>query len=219
MNQTSRRAFIVAAAATAAAGPALAQANKSVSCDKVFVFLENYLKIPAAERDRFILAYYLRIDGQPPKGLNAWLGAGAERIPVPIAADGRVQRLPTLAQLKAKTPLVFDVPDSTKFSLSMTIEPVARPAAEMKAADLAAAVAQAAKGAKKAAGLLGAVAPKMESVTFRGVAAGTVVHANGSTSALPLVKGQPVFQPGKLKTAAILKFAKAPAQMMIGPAA
>ena len=215
---TSRRAFLAAAAATALAGPALAAGSKTVPCDKAFPFLDNYLKIPAAERTRFTLAYYLQVDAKPPKNLKGWLGEGAARAPVPIAADGRVQRLPTLAQLKAKTPLSFDVPETTKFSVNMVIEPLVRPAAEISAADLALAVAQAAKGAKKAAGLMSVAVPKMESVVFKGVSAGTVVHADGRTAALPVIKGSPVFEPGKQKGATTLKFARAPSQMMIAPA-
>ncbi|HYE43769.1 MAG TPA: hypothetical protein VEA15_10285 [Caulobacteraceae bacterium] len=216
MTSSTRRAFLAAVAATAAAGPAFAAADKTVPCDKVFPFLENYLKIPAAERNRFTVAYYLMVDGKAPKGLQGWLGTGATRTAVPIGADGKVQRLPTLAQLKAKTPLTFDGMEAAKFSINMVVEPLMRPAVEIKAAELSLAVAQAAKGAKKAAGLMAVAVPKLDRVLFKGVSAGTVVHADGKTTPMTVVKGSPVFDPEKQKTAATLRFARAPSQMLIG---
>ena len=214
---TTRRA-LTAVALSDAASPALA-AGKSVEVGKAFPYLENYWKLPAAERSRFITAYYLKRDGKAASGLTGTIVQGATRTPFRVGAGGRVATLPTLAQIRAKAMLEFDVPESTKFNMSMVIEPTARPAAEMNAAELAAAVTQSSKGARKVAGLMGLAMPAITAVLFKGVASGTAVHADGRTTALPTVKGMVVFEPSKLKTAKTLRFPKVPAQLLLGPAA
>ena len=213
---TSRRLFLASALAFAAT-PALA-AGKSVEVAKAFPYLENYWKLPPKDRSRFVLAYYLKRDGRPASGLNGVIVSGGTRTPLRIGADGRVAPLPTLTQIRAKAKLEFDVPESTKFNMSMVIEPLARPAAEMNAADLALTVAQAARGARKVAGLMGLAMPPIDAVLFKGVASGTVVHADGRTAALPRRDGLVVFQPSALKTAKTLRFPKAPSQLVLGPA-
>ena len=214
MTQT-RRALLASAAALAAT-PAVAAANKTVEVGKAFGYLENYWKLPAAERSRFVPAYYLMRDGKPATGLKAVIVHGAVRTPVNISARGRVTPLPTLAQIRAKAKLEIEVPASTKFSMTMAIEPALRPAAEMSASDLALAVAQASKGAKKVAGLMSLAAPTLDRIVFQGVTAGTVVHTDGRSTALPLMGTKPYFAPAKLKTAKTLRFDRAPYQMVVG---
>lgn len=216
MSQT-RRALIASALALAAA-PAWAADKKSVEVGKAFPYLENYWKLPAGERSRFAVVYYLKRDGRPAAGLRGAIVQGAARTPVSVAATGRVSPLPTLAQIRGGANIEFDVPADTKFSMSMQIEPTVRPAAEMSAPELALAVTQAAKGAKKVAGLMGMAMPTIAAVAFKGVSAGTVVHADGRTAALPVKEGMPFFQPAKLRTAATLKFARAPSQLLLAPA-
>lgn len=215
----ARRALVASVLALAAAqSPALAFAaeKKSVEAGKVFPYLENYWKLPAGERNHFQVAYYLQRDGKPATGVKAALVLGAVRTPLNVAANGRVSPLPTLAQIKAGAKVEFEVPAQTKFSMSLLIEPLARPAAEMSAPELALAVTQSAKGAKKVAGLMGLAMPTITQAVFKGVASGQAVHADGHVTALPVVKGSPVFEPGKLATARTLKFPKIPAQVLLG---
>lgn len=212
------RRVLLASALAFAATPAFAADKKSVEVGKAFPYLENYWKLPAGERSRFAVVYYLKRDGRPAAGLKGAIVLGAARTPVSVGATGRVSPLPTLAQIRGGAKLEFDVPADTKFSMSMQIEATVRPAAEMSAPELALAVAQAAKGAKKVAGLMGMAMPTIAAVAFKGVSAGTVVHADGRTAALPVKEGMPFFQPAKLRTAATLKFARAPAQLLLAPA-
>lgn len=216
MSQTRR--VLVASILALAASPAIAAGKKSVEVGKAFPFLENYLKLPAGERSRFTVAYYLKRDGRPAVGLKGSIIMGDTRTPLTVQANGKVSPLPTLAQLRGGAKVEFDVPEGTRMSISLSVEATMRPAIEMSAAELALAVAQAAKGAKKAAGLLGVGMPTLASVMFKGVSAGTVVHADGHTTALPLKDGSPLFQPAKLRTAATLKFARAPSQLLLAPA-
>lgn len=217
MSRPTRRRLLIAGLAAAAAGPALAQAGgKSVEIGKAFVYLENYLKLPAAERSRFTVAYYLASGGKPATGIKAWIVHGGARTPVAIGEHGRVMRLPTLAQVRGKAMLHLDAPAATQFNMSMALEPLLRPAAELPAADLALGVVQASKGARRMAGLLGLAVPRIERVIFKGAPSGVAILADGRRAPLPLQKGLPVFEPAKLKTAVTLKFPKAPTQMMIG---
>lgn len=208
----SRRGLLVGAAAFAVAGPAAAE---TVAIAKAFPFLEAYLKLPPQERNRFTLAYYLTRDGKPAEDLKVWIADGATKTPVPVGPKGKLERLPTLAQLQSKSvKTVFDAPETAKLGINLAVEPTARPAPEMDAAELALAVAQAAKGAKKAAGLVGFAVPKLQKVRIR-AASGQVVFADGRTQALPIEAGSVVFEPAKLKGAVKLRFPAAPERMLI----
>lgn len=217
MTQLSRRGLIAAVAASAVAGPAFA-AERLVPVGKIFPFLDVYLKIPAAERSRFTMAYRFTAGGKPAAGLKLSIVEGGQRTPLPVGPDGRALRLPTLQQLQSKAQVAVEAAAGQKFGVSLSVEPLVRPAAEMSAPELAMAVTQAASGAKRAAGVMGFAVPKFERVWLFGAQGGQVVYANGAKAALPVVKGAPVFDPAAHRNAKTLLFAKAPARMEIGPA-
>jgi hypothetical protein len=203
----ARRTLLLAAAAAMLAGSALA-AEKVVEAKKMFPYLEAFLKLPAAERTRFSLTYVFRQDGHP-ASQAMWIVEGATRTPLRLV-EGRVQRLPTLAQLEdGKIAIAAD--PATKFSVAMDALPAAPPAAEMDARDLAAAVAQAEAGVRKLAGPLGFMAPKITEALFHGASGGKVRFADGRRAALPLDKGTPAFNPANLPGAVSVRFQKAPA--------
>lgn len=208
-----RRAVLAGMAATLVAAPAAA-AGKLVEAKKVFPFLEAYWKLPPAERSRFRMAYAFKLDGRPLTG-GMWLVDGAQRVALPLRADGRVERLPTLAQLD-RAKIQVDVPEKSKVGVSLSLEPAMAPAAEMDARELAAAVAQAQVGAKKAAGLMALAMPKIRGVAFHGVASGEAELADGRRVALPLVKGVVSFDPKAMARARVLRFPRAPARVEIG---
>jgi hypothetical protein len=217
MPNLSRRVALAAFVALAIAGQAEA-AGKTVELGKAFPYLEDYLRIPAAERSRFVLAYYLMRGGRPAAGLKAWIVQGAQQTPVPIGADGRVQHLPSLQQLQAKAKLATDAPADTKFQLSLQIEPLVRTGPEVDAQQLFLAVAQADAGVRKAAGVLGFAAPKMTRVYFKGGAGAEAVWADGHRVRLGLLKGLSYFDVPTQKGARVIRFTKPPVQMEIGPA-
>ena len=207
MTQTSRRTLLAGVLALAAF-PAVAS-DKLVDPKKVFRYLDEYLKLPAVERSRFRINYYLRV-GSKPLTAPVWLVEGAKRTPVPLrVGDGRVERLPTAAQL-ANAKVQIGVDEGTKLGLSIGIETSAPLSAEMDAREVAAALAQAAVGVKKAAGIMAMAMPKLTEVAFPGVASGEVITTDGKHISLPLVKGAPTFKPADFPTARTLKFPKAP---------
>lgn len=214
-----RRALIAAAAAAAlfAAGPVFAaETPEPLPAKKLFPFLDLYLGIPAADRSRFVMAYYLRSNGKPATGVTLTLiSAGGAKSVIPIAADGRLLKTPGLADLKDGHVTIAKTDPAAKFQLSMEMQPVARLADVLSAAEFAAAIAQCKAAIKAKAGLIGFAAPKIEQVLFAGVTAGTAVMADGKTTPLPLFKGMPAYDPAALPGVASLKFAKAPARAML----
>ena len=220
-----RRMALAGALALAVAGGAAAQdkakAAKPPPVGKVFRFLDAYLGIPAAERSRFTLAYYLRQPGDrpPPPGVRVWVVQGSQRTELPVAASGRLAH-PTLAMLTNKAATVkVDRPNpDLNLNLSMELEATARPAAQLNAADLVAAVDQANRGIKRAAGVIGFAVPRMAGVKLEGAGSGEVVLADGRRAPLPVVGGSPAFMPASFPTARTLVLARAPGRLLIGPA-
>jgi hypothetical protein len=212
MSQASRRTLLTGAFALLAL-PAAAS-DKLVDPNKVFPYLAAYLKLPAAERSRFRTTYSFH-NGPQPLVVPVWLVEGDKRTQLPLAPDGQAQRLPTVAQLQTAK-LQVDVPAGTKLGVTLSIEPLMRPAAEMDAREVAAALAQAAVGVKKAAGLMAMAMPKLTQISFLGVPSGEVILADGKRAALPLLKGVPSFAPADFPTAKTLRFPKAPTKLDMG---
>ena len=205
----SRRAVLAGVAAFALAGPARAE-ERLVPAKKVFPYFDAYLRIPPAKRSRFSLADVLVKD----RPTAMWLVDGQQRTPVPVSAEGRLLRLPTAAQWESGQ-VAISGPTGAKYGVALKLEALVSPAAEMDAATLAAAVAQANDGIKTAMGVASLVIPKIDGVTFQGVTAGEVIYADGRRAALPVVKGAPTFEPGKQAGAKTLKFAKAPSALLL----
>lgn len=195
------------------AAPAAQAAPKSVEASRVFPFLEDYLKLPAAERNRFTPAYYLH-QGDQPLVAPAWLIDGAQRTPIPIRADGRIEVLPS-AQALARDKVEIGVPAGTKLGVSMSIEPTLAPAADMDARELAAVIAQAAVGARKAAGIKAVVMPKLTSISFVGSGSGEVEFNDGRRAPLPLAHGAPSYNPSITTNAKRIRLAKVPLKLNI----
>ena len=212
MSHRFRRSAALLVLLLAAATPAMAE--KSVPVGKALPYLEAYLKLPAAERTRFAPAYYFRIGAQP-MAVPVWLVQGGVRTAMPLNAQGRMERLPTLAQL-ADGKLTFGVDPAVKFGVRLQIEPTMAPAADLDAHELAAAIAQAATGERKAAGVLARVAPKLKEVGFVGVASGEVEFSDGRKAALPLVDGVPTYSPTALPNARRIRLPKVPDRLELG---
>jgi hypothetical protein len=203
---TSRRAALAAMVGVLLAGGAAAQ-TRTVSLEpkKFFQYLDIYYRIPAQDRSRFTLAYYV-------KPTSAKFRIGGQ--PLPVGPDGRV-RLPSEAMLKSKQPLVIEAPAGTKISADGGLEPTLRPDTEVNARELAAAVAQANQGIKRAAGLIRFVVPTLDAVVFPGAGSGEVVLADGRRARLPVVEGAPAFQPLAWPTAQRVVLARTPARMQL----
>lgn len=228
---TERRAVWALAAALVIGGltavvtapePAFAQAAKpkpKIKPKQIFPYWENYLRIPAAERTRFHLAYTLTSNGKPLTDVALFAVDGARREPIAIGPDGRL-RPPSLDFFRSKT-AVIEAPTATgrAFNVQMELLATAPPAREMDAATVAAAIDQANAGIRKAAGPIGMVAPKMARMVFEGAGSGEAVDAQGRRTPLPTAAGgDPVFQPAAMPNARRLLFARTPVKLQLATA-
>lgn len=219
MSATRRDMILTAAALAVAPGAALAADDKKKPgppLKKVFPYYDLYLGIPAAERSRFVMAYYLKVNGKPGGGQNLFMVMpGGGRTLLTQAADGRVTRMPTLAEMKDGVLDVDRKNPTDKFSISMEMQPVVRLGETISAADLVAAIDQCNTAIKKRAGVIGFAVPKMEQVLFAGAPAGNALLADGKTAPLPQFKGMAFYRPSALPGAQSLKFGKAPSRALL----
>jgi hypothetical protein len=206
-------AALAALAAVGASGVQAQGRTVEIPLKKLFPYLEPYLSLPPQARSKFVMVYRMEVQGAAPSAVTLTYPGGGV---VPIAADGRVRRLPTLSMLQANGKAVAAAPKGSKVGVDLALEPVMQPAADLEARELSLAVTQAAAGAKKAAGVFGFAVPKFDRVVFKGAAGGQAIRADGSAVALPVVKGDPVFEPARHGGAVRLRFARPPSRMTIG---
>lgn len=229
INTSAVAAALMASFALAApaSGPATAQTKSAAAAEakrapikKAFPYLDAYLKIPAAERSRFALAYRLQSkNGGPPGAVRVYVHQGATRTELPVAADGQILRLPALAMLNDKTATIsVGKPTPAPLGIDMSLEATADPATQMSAPEIAAAVDQANRGIKRAAGVVGFAVPTMGAAYFNLAGSGQVVMVDGRRAALPVMgTGSPYFAPASWPGARTLVFAKAPTRISLGP--
>ncbi|MFT4254085.1 MAG: hypothetical protein QM608_16580, partial [Caulobacter sp.] len=157
--------------------------------------------------------YGLTRDGKPAAGLKATLvEASGARTPLPINAEGRIERLPTLAQLQGGAKVEFDAPADAKFGSTLIIEPVLKPAAEYDAGELKTVLESTNAVIGKAAGPMAMLAPKMTGFSFPGATGGVVIGSDGRTQALPLAGKTPIYRLSDFKGAARIRLSGAPSQ-------
>lgn len=210
-----RRRGVLLGIVAAAMAPtmALAAGKPPVKLAKVFGYLDKYLAIPPAQRNRFVLAYYIQMNGKPAAGLKAFIvEPDGKRAPIVLGADGKVLRLPTAAQL-ATADFVADVPADTKLGVRLELEPTAAPAQEFNPRELEQAIVQANAGMSKAAGLISFALPKLTGVTFPGAGSGKARLGDGREVALPVAEGAPFYDAKLIKGAVAILLAHAPARL------
>jgi hypothetical protein len=217
----SSRRFVLAALAALTLGPSAMAADRTVTlpAKKLFPYLDAYLSLAPGERSRFAMAYRALMDGKPAASLRLVLIDGATRTPLPIDGFGRIGRQPSLAQLRSNDVKVeVTGPQGHKFGLALDMEPAVPPAAEIDAHALALACDQATAGARKAAGVMGFAAPRLDRVVFEGAGGGQAITAAGRAVPLAVVKGEPVFDPAKLPDARTIRLSHAPRRLTLAKA-
>lgn len=211
---TTRRAALMGLAALlplSIAGEAFAK-SKAVEAGKLFPYLDLFLSIPAADRTKFTLAYFYKVQSGGPLAFTM-ISPGGVRTPLPIGPDGRVNRLPTLAELKAKPTVEMNAPEGSKFKGGMMMLARMAPAATLDAVELNATIAQCQRAIKAKAGLIGFAVPKIKRVVLHGAGSGTAIDAKGAARPLPVTAGAPSYDPELMPGIVTLKLARAPSRI------
>lgn len=209
-----KRLIPLALIAAVVATPALAE-ERLIEAGKAFFMLDKFYAVPAADRSHLAVGYtVLPKDGVPLSSIHMTLVVNGKRTPIPLAADGRIERIPTAAELAAHAQLALDTPKGA-FSNRMDFETTIRPAQEVSAAECQAAIAQGNAAIKSAAGMMAFAAPHIKAAGFPGAGSGVAVMADGKTTPLPVVKGAPVYDPEAIKGAKTLRLAKAPVRVTL----
>lgn len=206
------RAAFASVLLVATATPALADppVEKTLDAAKGFALLDKFYASPPAERSLLAMRYTVMENGAPAAHVKFALIVGGKRIPLPIGADGKVERLPTVAELNAHAQLAIEAPKGTRLAMSPTVETAIRPTSEISPADCAKAIEQFNAQVKRQAGILALAAPKAKVCTFPGAGSGVAVLADGKTQPLTVVKGMPAFEPEAAKGARVVRLTKVP---------
>jgi hypothetical protein len=200
----------------ARAAPATAKA------DALYPYLKMYLEAPPEQRTHFVLAYYAMRGHKPAPDAKAFrVGANGARRPIAIAGDGRVQTLPSLAELHANIQVEFDAAPGDKITPSLEILATAAPAARMDTHALVQAMDQANAAIAAHAGVLAFAAPKLTCAYMIGAHSGQAVLANGRSVPLPLRTGQyfagtPYFDSLATPDARAVVLDRAPLRVLLG---
>jgi hypothetical protein len=207
----ARRTLIPLALGVAALAGSAAAAEKLVDAAKLFPFLTDYWKLPAAERDRFAPAYAFRWNGQPLTAPLSIVEGGAVQT-IPMRPDGRAAKLPSLADLQTGKARLTE---GGKYAVALDLEVSVPPAVQFDPRELAAALAQASAAEHKLAGVIAFLAPKLSEVVFQGAGSGEARFADGRKAPLPGKPGNPAFNPAKFPGAVAVVLAKPPARVTI----
>jgi hypothetical protein len=200
-----------------ATGAAAAEKSKAIPSPSLFPFLDTYLGLPANARDHFHLSYVVGPQGAKASDIKLTLNRPSGDVPITITPDSEMLPQPTLADLKAKTPVTIHAPDGSRFGISLRVAATIDMAKSYDAAALKVSIDQAHAGAKKAAGLFAMAVPDLQTACFAGSTSGTATLANGKTVALPGTKtagdvpaGTPCFTPAALADARAIALDRAP---------
>ena len=213
------RLALTLAVLAALATPATA-VERLTPAGRLLPYFDFYLGMAEARRDRFRPAYQLLVDGRPYTGPVS-LVDGAQRTPLAMGADGRFERLPTLAQLKRRPQIAIDAPARARIKTDLGVEALAPRGAEMPVAPLAASIDQLNAAMKSAAGVLSFIVPRFGRAFFVfGGRQGVRVAADGSARPLPLGEDEPVepfYSPSRHPEAVVVRFPAAPARVLLVP--
>lgn len=211
----TRRSVFAAAAVTAVWPAAVTAETRSRRMRDAYPYLREYYAIPAGERSRFVTAYYLELDGQAAtSGISAVVIRGGARTPMTIGRFGRLPT-PSAADLAGDAQVEVTWPTGRRLSLNMRLEPSARPAAQMPAAELAEAIAQCGRGVRRVMGVMGMAAPRLTRIGIVGAASGEVVMADGRRASLPRRETMLSFTPADFAGATTLAFPSPPSRLQI----
>lgn len=197
-------------ASAAQAQTATTAGVRQVPVKKLFPYYDLYLSLPPQDRDGFNLEYLLKSEGSNARPRLVY-ALGSVRTPIQLDARGKILTMPDLTMLRQGK---VEVPTaSPPGGIVLNLEPVVPLARTIPASAVANPVNDYSKAIGRA-GPLSLAIPKLTGITFKGVASGQVVFADGRKLALPVEGGSPVFRPNQstMRGAVNLEFPSVPSQ-------
>jgi hypothetical protein len=200
-----------------------ADQGKTYRLKEIFRFYDAYLRLPPAERTLFAMRYCSVRPGGAANAMTIGFTHQGRARTMTTDANGCFPAFDDVALLRANPVLTWpEGPPASGYGISLRIVPTARLTTAMSASDLRASVQQAARGARKSAGILGVAIPRFDSVYFRmpsPEASGVAVTTDGRR--LPLTRQNNslhfhALAPGMASVERV-EFSEAPLRAIIGP--
>lgn len=233
MRLAFKPAFLVTSAALLLAAPALAtpklppatSANGMVTQDAsavdAFPGYKGFLNLSPAERSQISVYYLLRIKRCDASKVSASLNVNGRTTPLRIAPDGRIEPLPTRAQLNSGARITTVRPESCSVAMKLKVTTTQGLKASYDAHDLAQGVDQGNSAMRKIAGILAIALDKLDRVYFIGGGDAVAVMDNGQKQPLPRTSGRsdypagtPYFVPSQMRDAARIELSRTPSNVL-----
>lgn len=199
--------------------------TQKAKASQTFPLLKGFLAMPIAQRDQIQLGYILRVKKAPLSSISATLTHQGATTPIIIAADGRITTLPSLAQMNDGAEVTISGPEKAAIAMKLKIYSTQGLKTTYDATGLAKGVTQGNDAARKIAGPIASIMPKLDRVYFVGASGANVEIAPNRTTALPTTSsnaeypaGTPYFEPKRFATATKISFKKAPTSVLFDTA-
>ncbi len=220
----NRRTLISGAAAFSVASYAtVARADeKTAKLSEFFAYLDKYWMLPAAQRSHFTLVYYAYRDRKPAPDLKAFIVApGGARRPVPIDRTGRIQMLPSLAELRGPEQGAIDFQAGQKVGIGLQVEAHVPLTPTIDVHEIQVAIAQAQAAINANAGVLAFAVPKITRAYMIDAGPGRAVFPDGHAAPLPIepksfFAGQSYFDAESMASAKSIMLGRAPSRIALG---
>jgi hypothetical protein len=193
--------------------------------DETFLGLRKFLQLPQGERDKITLVYYLKLKAGNYSQVSITLTEAGKSQPLSITPDGRIQPLPSLAQMNNGAVIKVKGPDGLSPALRLKVVSTLPTGTQYDAGALRAGLEQSNQVTKKVAGAMAAFLPKLDNVFFLGATSGTAIMADGSQRPLPMSpatwlfpQGAPVYVPSAMPNVQAIRLNSAPSRVVYGEA-
>jgi hypothetical protein len=190
-----------------------------------FPGLKKFLALPKAERDKVDLVYFVKIKRGSLSQVSMTLTDGGNSQRLTIMPDGRIQPLPTLAQMNSGAKITVTSPEGVFPSLRGRSVSTLGPSTVYDASALRSGLDQSNRLSKKLGGAMASFLPELDQVFFVGATSATAVMADGSTRTLSATtpnwsypQGTPIYVPAALPNVVSIRLNTAPIRIIYAEA-
>jgi hypothetical protein len=233
MRLAFKPAVILTSAVLLLAAPALAtpklppassvngMVTQNASASDAFPGYKGFLNLSPAERSQIDVYYLLRIKRCDATKVSATLNANGRAIPMRIAPDGRIEPLPTRAQMNSGASVTTVRPESCSVAMKLKVTTTQGMKTSYDAQGLAQGVDQGNSAMRKIAGILAITLDKLDRIYFIGGGDAVAVMSNGQKQPLPRTSGKgeypagtPYYVPGQMRGAARIELSRTPSNVL-----